>query len=192
MNLYQLGDEALVAHFRQDSAEEANPKLLAELVRRFQEEIIKECYRYVKDREEAQDVSQEVWIRVITKLPQYDSAQRFRPWLFTIVKNRCLDHLRQNKKLLHQEISLKIVDSLQEEMEAEDSIRPTIELLEELMEKISGQGKLVLLLKHYRGWSNKEIQVSLTLSESTVKMRLARSCEKIRQLFDTYQREQSL
>ena len=191
MSLYQLGDEALIAHFRQDSAEEATPKLLAELVRRFQEEIVKECYRYVKDRDEAQDVSQEVWIRVITKFPQYDSAQPFRPWLFTIVKNRCFDHLRQNKKPLYQEISLKIVDSLQEEMEAEDSIRPTLELLEELMEKISGQGKLILCLKHYQGWSVKEIQSSLGISESTVKMRVSRSREKIRDLFDAYQRDQA-
>ena len=45
MSLYQLGDEALIAHFRQDSAEEATPKLLAELVRRFQEETVKECYQ---------------------------------------------------------------------------------------------------------------------------------------------------
>ncbi len=191
MSPYQLDDETIIARFRRNNSEEDNPKLLAELVRRFQEDVAKECYRYLKDRDEAQDVSQEVWIRVITKLPQYDHTKPFRPWLFTIVKNRCFDHLQQNKDLLHQELSLKIIDSLQEEMETEVGMTPTIELLEELMEKISGQGKLVLLLKHYRGWSNKEIQKSLELSEGTVKMRLSRSREKIRQLYAVYQKEQS-
>ena len=186
----QLDDETIIARFRQDS-EQNNPRLLAELVRRFQSEVVKECYRYVKNRDEAQDVSQEVWIRVITKLPQYDNTQPFRPWLFTIVKNRCLDHLRQNKKLLHQEISLKIADSLQEEMEGEDIAPPTVELLEALMEKMSGQGRLVLLLKYYQGWSIKEIQHSLDVSESTVKMRLARSREKIKHLFDEHHRNQA-
>ncbi len=186
----QLDDETTIARFRQDS-EQDNPRLLAELVRRFQSEVVKECYRYVKNQEEAQDVSQEVWIRVITKLPQYDNTQPFRPWLFTIVKNRCIDHLRQNKQQLHQELSLKISDSLQEEMEAEEDIAPTVELLEALMEKISGQGKLVLLLKYYQGWTIKEIQHSLGVSKSTVKMRLARSREKIQHLFAEHHRNQA-
>ncbi len=75
---------------------------------------------------------------------------------------------------------------MQEEMETEDIVKPTVELLEELMEKISGQGKLVLLLKYHKGWSIKEIQNSLEVSESTVKMRLSRSREKINYLFDVY------
>ena len=183
MNLQQLDDETVLAQFGPD-----NSRLLEELVRRFQEEVLKECYRYVKNIEEAQDVTQEVWIRVITKLPQYDRTKKFRPWLFTIVRNRCFDHIQQDRKLLHQELSRKILDSLQEEIETEDMMKPTVEVLEELMEKISGQGKLILLLKYHQGWSIKEIQTSLGVSESTVKMRLARAREKIQQLYDAYKK----
>ena len=76
-------------------------------------------------------------------------------------------------------------------MEGEDIAPPTVELLEALMEKMSGQGKLVLLLKYYQGWSIKEIQRSLEVSESTVKMRLARSREKIQHLFNEHYRNQA-
>ncbi len=90
MNTHQLEDETIIAQFGQENSREDNPKLLAELVRRFQKDVVKECSHYVKDKDEAQDVAQEVWIRVITKLHQFDRTKKFRPWLFTIVKNRCL------------------------------------------------------------------------------------------------------
>ena len=190
MNTSQLDDEELITKLRQDESSRNNSDLLKELVCRFEGEVLKECCRYLKNREEVQDVSQEVWIRVITKLPQFDSTRKLRPWLFTIVRNRCLDHIQQNKKLLHQELSLKIVDSLQEEIDTDDITRPNHELLEEIMEKVSGQGKLILLLKYNQGWSIKEIQNSLGISESAVKMRLARTREKIQHLFDVHRRNQ--
>ena len=153
MKFSHLSDDAIVAEFQKGGSIEDNSRLLGEIIQRFYKDVLSACCNYVEDREVAQDLTQEVWIRVITKMPQFDRRKSFRPWLFTIVKNRCYDHLHQDKKMLHQEISYKIMDGLEENLDIGDEASPTIEILEELMEKISSEGKLILVLRYYKGWS---------------------------------------
>ena len=138
MDISIISDESLIAHFRQTDIRNNDPKLLSLLFERHQESVVRRCRYYVKDLETAQDLSQEVWIRVLNKMYQFRTEADFAPWLFTIIHNRCQDHIRQNKRLLHQEISRKIVDSLEDELSTEDIDKPTIEILEELMCMISG------------------------------------------------------
>ena len=71
MELTNLSDEVLVTHYRQEGRDPRDHKLLAELVRRHETLVISACARHVKDRETARDVAQEVWIRVLTKLDQF-------------------------------------------------------------------------------------------------------------------------
>lgn len=110
----------------------------------------------------------------------------FKPWLNQIISNRCVDHIKQDKKELHQEISKKIADTIEEEIDAESVNRPTVEILEELMEKISGRNKLILTLKYKQHWSIKEIAQTLNLNENTVKSHLKRAREELQKLLDRY------
>ena len=71
-----------------------------------------------------------------------------------------------------------------EEVDTEDIVKPTVDILEELLEQISGEEKLLLLLKYQQGWSIKTIQQSLQISESAVKVRLSRTREKMRKLIN--------
>ncbi len=187
MNLSDYSDEQLAIQFR----ENRDPRLLTELVNRHHPHIIQQCRHRVKDAEAAKDISQEVLIRVMTKIDSYqqeaDGQSRcFATWLNTIVCNRCVDHLRQNKRDLHREISQKIEDTLEEELDTDNVEKPTVEILEEMLEKISGEEKLIFLLKYKEKWSLKEIQLVTGLSESAVKMRLSRTKEKIQQLLTRY------
>lgn len=181
-----LSDEELIAKLRQSDIVEPDAKFLSVLVERHQDRMVRKCYYYVKDSETARDLSQEVWIRVLTKLHQFRPQAPFIPWLFGIVHNRCHDHIQQNKRLLHQEISQKIVNSLEDELDTEHVDKPTIEILEELMEKISGEDKLLLLLKYKHRWTAKAIAQSLSISEDNVKKRLSRSRQKLQMLLSKY------
>ncbi len=89
--------------------------------------------------------------------------------------------------MLDQEISRKIADSLAEELNTEALDRPLSEILVELMEKISGEEKLLLSLKHEQGWTSKAIAQSLGISEDNVKKRVSRARQKLRKLLDQYQ-----
>lgn len=182
MNLSRLSDEELLHRFQ----EYGTANFFSELVRRYEAEVLKKCYQRLRDREAAKDVSQEVFLRLLTRSGTYQAGLPFKPWLGRIIHNRCIDHLKQDKTGLHQEISHKIVDTLEEEIDTEDITRPTVEILQELLEKVSGEEKLILLLKYEQQWSIQTIQQSLELSESAVKQRLKRSREKLQRLLTQY------
>ncbi len=144
MNLSHLTDQELIDRLRQ----QMEPRLLNELLTRHQKPIVQGCYRHLKNHDEAQDVAQEVMIRNMTKLPSFRGDGTFTAWRDKIIYNRCADHLKQDKGLLHQEISEKIIDSLADELDADNEEIPTVEELSELMEQISGEAKRILLLKY--------------------------------------------
>ena len=182
MNLSALSDEKLYEQFQQNY----DPKGFTELVKRYEPYVIRKCYYHLKNHDDIQDVAQEVFIRLLTKAHTYRSEAPFKPWLNTIIHNRCTDHINQDKHVLHQEISNKIADTLEEEIDTKTITHPTTEILQKLLERVSGEEKLILLLKYEQQWSIKAIQEALNLSESAVKQRLKRSREKLQKLLDYY------
>ena len=149
-----LSDEEIVRRFQQTT----DPRLFTELVQRHHTFIQKACYQHLKDREAVKDVSQEVLLRVYTKIDTYRHEAPFSAWLQTIIRNRCVDHLRENKKLMHQEISQQIAETLQEELDTDSLEKPLEEYLTTWLEKVSGQEKILLQLKYGEGLSYQEIQ----------------------------------
>lgn len=126
MGYTSLTDKEIIGHLVQNPY----PRLLEELVRRHQSSVLRQCRRKLKDTEAAHDVSQEVWIQVHTRLGQYKAEGTFAAWLSVIVHHRCIDHLQNNKRWLHQEISQQMVDGLEEgeAMDTEDLRVPTVEI----------------------------------------------------------------
>ncbi|MGB3589068.1 MAG: RNA polymerase sigma factor [Tunicatimonas sp.] len=125
-------------------------------------------------------------MRVFTKSHTYQTHLPFKPWLHKIISNRCTDHIKQDKTNLHQEISSKIADTIEEEIDTESVIRPTTEILEDLLEKVSGRSKLILTLKYKQHWSIREIAQTLNLNENTVKSHLKRTREELQKLLEQY------
>ncbi len=62
------------------------------------------AYRYVQDREEAEDVAQEAFVRAWKNLKSFDASRNFKTWLFAIAKNAALDFLKKKKPLLFSRI----------------------------------------------------------------------------------------
>lgn len=130
---------------------------------------------------------------MLTKLDQFHPEKAsFKGWLFIIVRNRCYDHRRQDKTALNEEISRKTVDTLEEELDTNELTKPTVEILMELMEQINGEEKRLLMLKYHHGYSLRDIQQALGLSESCVKNRLFRVRQKLQKLLDKYRERQAV
>jgi RNA polymerase sigma factor (sigma-70 family) len=182
MHNQQLTDEEIAVRLK----ENFDATLFTILVHRYEKSIIRQCKEYLKDEETAKDVSQEVFIRLLTKIGSFRQEAAFATWLRTIIHNRCTDHLRKDKKALHKEISGEIAATLEAELDTDDIEKPTTEILEELLEKIKGEEKLLLMLKYREGWTVKEIQHALQISESAVKMRLERTKAKIDHFLEKY------
>lgn len=177
MGYSSLSDEEIINRMVQDS----DQIFFEELIRRHYSNVLHQCLWRLKDTEAAYDVLQEVWIRVHTKLGQYKGQGTFAAWLSVIVRNRCYDHLQEDKRRGHQEISKQLLGGLEadEAIDIENLSFPTIEFLEELMEQLSGEEKRLLHLKYWRGCLIQDIQQEMHLSESAVKSRLFRVKKKL-------------
>jgi RNA polymerase sigma-70 factor, ECF subfamily len=73
-------------------------QLLADLVERCQHRLVRYLLYLTGQREYAEDLAQETWIRVLQRGSQYNGRQRFDPWLFAIARNLAIDYLRKKRK----------------------------------------------------------------------------------------------
>lgn len=157
------------------------------LVGRYQDRIFRFILRMVGSREEALELTQEVFIRAWQALPAWQPAAEFRTWLFRIASNAAMDTLRRRK----------IVEfvSLQEDYEApgerpgpEAQLQATqrLRILEAGLTRLPVEQRQVVLLREIEGMSYSEISAALGVSEGTVKSRLARAREA---LIDFYRKE---
>lgn len=182
-----LTDEEIIAKLKINY----DARLFAVLVNRYEARIIKRCQVYVKDEETAQDLAQEIFVKLFLKLSDFKQDAKFNHWLFTIANNASLDYLRRQKKKLHTEISQELAGEIEEiaDVEVMFSHEISVQLLEDFLEQIPPEDKLLLLLKYKEKISIKDIQISLNLSESAIKMRLKRARDKINKLYLKYQKE---
>jgi RNA polymerase sigma-70 factor (ECF subfamily) len=164
---------------------EFDPKLFSEFIERHRSTIIKKCQGYVKTREEAEDLSQDILIKLYLQLHTFKKDSKFTTWLHSIIHNQCIDYIRRNRKNLHEQITDKLSDEVSELIDFDEELPQdlTEEILNELLDQISPEGKLILLLKYKEKKSLREIQTALNISESAVKMRLKRAKEKINKLY---------
>ncbi len=103
-------------------------------------------------------------------------------WLQTIVRNRCVDHLRQDKHALDQELSENIAAPWEEELDTEAVSVPTEALVYQLLNKLKGGDKYLLLLCYHEGYSTKQLAEALLVSETVVRKRLQRARDRMQVL----------
>jgi RNA polymerase sigma-70 factor (ECF subfamily) len=161
-----------------------------ELVRRYQRPITSYVYRMLGDHESALDVTQEVFIKVYNSLHKYSSEYKFSTWLYRIAHNAAIDHMRRNS-IVPQSIEAENADgSYQLQIE---SGRPSPEKDREMSEwrtEIDSVVKCLppayrdlILLRHGRDLSYDEIAEVTGLPLGTVKNRLFRAREMMRDMF---------
>ena len=150
---------------------------------RYENFILKKCQSYVKESEVAEDLCQEVFIKVFLQLPKFRNEAKLSTWLYAIIHNTCMDYLRTARNKGHQIITQKLINELEDIIseEVEGSFSPE-EIMLQLLDEISSEDKLLLLLKYKEKHSIKDISNSLQVSESAVKMRLSRAKSKIKKL----------
>ncbi|MBL3656951.1 RNA polymerase sigma factor [Fulvivirga sediminis] len=183
----KISNEELILLLQQGG----NGQYFTLLAERHEKYILKKCASYVKDDDEAEDLCQEILIKLFLKVNDFKGQAKFSTWLFSIIHNTCIDHLRKSKKNVTQVITEKMVDEISEMIEGVDEMPEeiTINILNKLLEEISPEEKLLLLMKYKEKHHIKDIQLTLGLSESAVKMRLKRAKEKLNKLYMSHRQK---
>ena len=130
------------------------------------------------DRSLAEDLTQEVFLRVFQGLPRFSSRSKFTTWLFQVTKNRVLDELRATERRpravvqLEDAPGLEVVDAPMERVEAIDALWRAVDGLPTDL-------KMALLLRDIVGLSYNEIADSLEITLATVKWRIFKAREEV-------------
>ena len=159
-------------------AQRGDERAFSLIVRAYELPVFNYVLRLVGDRSLAEDLTQEVFIRVYQGLPSFSLRCRFTTWLFQVTKNRVLDELRAMERRPRAVVALddvpplEVVDAPMERTEAIDAVWRAVEVLNPDL-------KMALLLRDVVGLSYSEIAETLEITLATVKWRIYKAREEV-------------
>ena len=186
--LKALDDSALVARCL-----EGDRRGFSELVERYQTRLLNFVYRTTGDRERAEDLVQETFIRVYRHLHRFDQSKKFSTWIYTIASNLAKNELRnrsRNPLVLFQAIR-KTWEADQRPLEWEDNTyrpddlfrkRHLRQLVESAVEELPEHHRVVFILREMEGKTYEEIAEITGCNLGTVKSRLNRARNNFAQI----------
>jgi RNA polymerase sigma-70 factor, ECF subfamily len=148
------------------------------IVRAYETPVYNYVLRLVGDRALAEDLTQEVFLRVYQGLPKFSLRCRFTTWLFQVTKNRVLDELRASERRPRSVVAiddippLEVLDAPVERVEAMDAVWRSVD-------DLNVDLKMALLLRDVVGLSYTEIADSLEITLATVKWRIYKAREEV-------------
>jgi RNA polymerase sigma-70 factor, ECF subfamily len=159
-------------------AQRGDERAFTLILRAYEQPVYNYVLRLVGDRSLAEDLTQEVFLRVYQGLPGFSLRSRFTTWLFQVTKNRVLDELRALERRPRAVVTLddipplEVVDAPFERAEAIDAVWRAVEGLNVDL-------KMALLLRDVVGLSYTEIADSLEVTLATVKWRIYKAREDV-------------
>jgi RNA polymerase sigma-70 factor (ECF subfamily) len=150
-----------------------NAAAFGELVIRHQTSVFNVCYRILHERADAEDMSQETFLRAHARLHSFDVERPFGPWIRRVAANVCLNHLE----------SQKVTVELDDEKDADESqnpqgrleVRERSEQIRAALASLPVNYRTVIELRHYQELSYDEIASELKIPLSDVKSNLFRA-----------------
>ena len=149
----------------------------AELVRRYQDSVFGLAVSMTRNREDAEDMAQEAFIRAYSKLDQYNPDLAFRPWILRICSNR-------TKNLFRSRVNRRTVEEkhLNEETVIQDAMDPDFQAVEDALGTLPAKLGAPLRLKYMEGLSYEEISTVLGIGVSAAKMRVMRARKQLQEV----------
>jgi RNA polymerase sigma-70 factor (ECF subfamily) len=148
------------------------------IVRTYEQPVYNYVLRLVGDRPLAEDLTQEVFLRVYQGLPGFSDRSRFTTWLFQVTKNRVLDELRALERRPRAVVALDDIPPL-EAVDQPFERTETIDAVWRAVEGLTVDLKMALLLRDVVGLSYTEIADALEITLATVKWRIYKAREEV-------------
>jgi len=141
------------------------------LVERYQAEVYGLCFRILSHRHDAEDVTQEVFLRVFRSLARWDESRPLKPWVMGIAVNRCRTHLAQRTR------RPELVDYLQDTLAgpADDDSAELLHEIQAALAELRPEYRAVFVLFHEQGQPYEDIAQALGRPVGTVKTWLHRA-----------------
>ncbi len=175
----QFSDEELIRQFLQTRT----GPCFETLYKRYAQKVFSRCLSITKDTEKAQDYTHDIFIRMFARIGQYNERSSFATWLYSITFNYCMDQVRAYKRLpmiaLDEQTDYAYAIS-----DDADLTECNLQQLSHVMGVMPTQEAALLRLKYQDGLNIRQIADQLNLNDSAVKMRLKRSRDRAKRLYN--------
>lgn len=181
INKEEISDNELVEIIRVE-----NPERYAELIDRYQGKLFAYLYRLIGQKEESEDLLQDVFIKAYKNLNSYDTGRKFSSWIYRIAHNEAVNHIK--RKSLKKFVSLENVTSTKDKLdsasleEGADTAwikKETQQEVDEAIGKLPFKYRQVLVLRYYSDKSYEEISEILGKPVNTVGTLIKRAKNKL-------------
>lgn len=192
-----LSDEELVARCKKELP--SNTRSYEELVQRHMNRVYGIAYRIVLQKEEAEDVAQEVFIKVYHGLKKFEQQSSFSTWLYRIATNSALDTLDKTGRRSKNIVTLTSQKNTKEEetdpLDPHASVagpeeqviqKELRECINRVLKKLNRDQARLLVMRDFEDLSYNEIALALQANLSTVKMRIHRARLAFQELFGQF------
>lgn len=164
---------------------EGSEEAFAELVKIYKIKVFNLAYSLTRDRDVADDLAQEAFIKAYYALPRFQSRSGFGTWLYRIAINHVRDYLRKKSRMIQISIeNIKESSILQEDKTMKEEKEPIEEqrkqLVRQSIRSLPEKHQVILSLRDIQGFSYEEISKILKISAGTVDSRIHRARKMLR------------
>lgn len=172
----KASDEELVRSYQKTM----NSKYFDLLYERHNGKVYGKCLSMLNNPTTSKDALQDVFIKVLLNISNFNFKSKFSTWIYSITYNHCIDVIRKEGKLVfsEQELLSKVEDFPISDENEKLILEMKVERLDQVLELIPVKDKSILLMKYQGGMSIKEMSSIYNKSESAIKMALKRAKEK--------------
>lgn len=146
------------------------------LVDTFSRRIFNMAYQFCGGYEEAEDLTQEIFMKIYTSLAKYDSRKNFTAWVLTVAKNHLIDAYRKTKreKIQREDFNEHLQAGIEPSPEAEMMAEQSRKLVWKGLGQLSPEIRLAIILKEIQGKSYEEVADIMNIPVGTVKSKINR------------------
>jgi RNA polymerase sigma-70 factor (ECF subfamily) len=159
-----------------------------EIVERYQSKVFSIIHGIVRQRNDVEDIAQQVFAKVYLSLKNFDFRSSLITWIYKITVNECFDYLRKRKvrKLVYE--SDLSEDEVRRVENTEPSVNRTLpadaslaqrDYVLKLLSRVSEEERMLLMMKEVEGYSVEELAAQTGMNENTIKVKLFRARQKL-------------
>jgi RNA polymerase sigma-70 factor, ECF subfamily len=174
------------------SAQGGDQDAFEQLVRSYDQTVLRMAFNVLRSQEDARDIYQEAFLRVYRNLQNFRFDCSFSTWLYRIVANLCLDQIRRRRVRKEESASVETrsgeVDRFQFVVEERANVDPQRQFMsaqlsdriQEVLQQLTPRERLVFEMRHYQGMRLRAIGEALGVTEEAAKNCLFRATQKMR------------
>lgn len=178
----KLTDEQLIAVYLKGDRQALNL-----LIKRYLTPIYNFAFNYTKDEAAAEDLTQEVFVKVWKKIEKFNPQYKFKSWLYIIAKNTCLNYLKKNKAIAFSRLDNgdgfifeRLIEETSPSPQTELELKETAAVINSVIEKLPEKYQQIVKLRYLGGYKFREIAGMFKESIETVKSRNRRALIRLK------------